>query len=212
MNRIINMDSDWRFFKGDLEPSNEVAGWGGAKTKAFSFGASAANFDDTGWRTVNIPHDFVVEGEYVKKQENFSGYGNIPAMETIDNRHVSGGSLEGGIGWYRKKFDVPKEYEGNRVYLYFEGIFRDSLVFLNHYDVGRHASGYTSFYYDITEFLNYGGTNLLAVRVDATGREGWWYEGGGIYRHVSLFTAQPVHIKPWGGICDGQACRRKRRI
>ena len=198
MKQIIGMDSDWRFFKGDLEPAGDVSGWGGAKAKAFGFGATDKDFDDSGWRTVNIPHDFVVEGDYIKRQENFSSYGKIPAMETIDNRHVSGGSLEGSIGWYRKKFVIPKEYEGKRIYLYFEGIFRDSLVFLNHYDVGRHASGYTSFYYDVTEFLNYGGSNLLAIRVDATGREGWWYEGGGIYRPVSLFIAESVHIKPWG--------------
>lgn len=198
MNQIINMDMDWRFFKGNLEPVSDVSGWGGAKAKAFGFGATAMDFDDSGWRSIDIPHDFVVEGDYIRKQENFSGYGNIPAMETIDNRHVSGGSLEGGIGWYRKKFDLSEAYRGKRIYLYFDGIFRDCMVFLNHYDVGRHASGYTSFYYDVTEFLNYGAANLLAVRVDATGREGWWYEGGGIYRHVSLIVTENIHIKPWG--------------
>nr|WP_289767549.1 glycoside hydrolase family 2 TIM barrel-domain containing protein [uncultured Acetatifactor sp.] len=198
MDRIINMDFGWHFFKGDLEPQNDVSGWGGAKAKAFGFGAASMGFDDSGWKVVNIPHDFVVEGNYTKKQETFVEYGNIPAMETIDNRHVSGGSLEGGIGWYRKKFFVPRELEQKRIYLYFDGIYRDSIVFLNQYDIGRHASGYTSFYYDVTEFLHYGEENLLAVRVDATGREGWWYEGGGIYRHVSLLVAEPIHVSPWG--------------
>lgn len=173
MNRIINMDFGWHFFKGNLEPKNDVSGWGGAKAKAFGFGAAAMDFDDSGWKEVNVPHDFVVEGNYTKKQESFMEYGNIPAMETIDNRHVSGGSLEGEIGWYRKKFFVPRELGQKRIYLYFDGIYRDSIVFLNRYDIGRHASGYTSFYYDITEFLYYGEENLLAVRVDATGKEGW---------------------------------------
>lgn len=71
MKQIIGMDSDWRFFKGDLEPAGDVSGWGGAKAKAFGFGATDKDFDDSGWRTVNIPHDFVVEGDYIKRQEIF---------------------------------------------------------------------------------------------------------------------------------------------
>ena len=205
----ISLDSDWRFFKGNLEPANEVAGWGGAKAKAFDFGASAIDFDDSGWKPVDIPHDFVVEGDFVRKQEDFSGYGNIPAMETIDNRLVSGGSLEGGIVWYRKKFELGKEMEHKRIYLYFDGVYRDSIVFLNHYDIGKHASGYTPFCYDVTEFLNYGGVNLLAVRVDASGREGWWYEGGGIYRHVYLLAAEPVHFIPWGIFASASLVKEK---
>lgn len=198
MYQILKLESGWRFFRGDLEPRTDVSGWGGAKARAFGFGAAAWSFDDSRWKEVDIPHDFVLEGDFTRKQETFNGYGNIPAMETIDNRHVSGGSLEGGVAWYRKKFTIPGELKGKRIYLYFDGVYRESIVFLNHYDVGRHASGYTSFYYDVTEFLRFGEENLLAVRVDATGREGWWYEGGGIYRHVSVFAADPVHIRPWG--------------
>lgn len=198
MYQVINLDRGWRFFRGDLEPKSDVAGWGGAKTRAFRFGAASSRFDDSGWKVVDIPHDFVVEGDYTRKWEDYNGYGNIPAMETIDNRHVSGGSLEGGIGWYRKKFTISDNLKGKRIYLYFDGVYRDSIVFLNHYDIGRHASGYTPFYYDVTEFLHFDEENILAVRVDATGREGWWYEGGGIYRHVSLLAAEPIHIDFWG--------------
>lgn len=207
--KTINMNEQWRFFKGNLEPASEVSGWGGAKAKAFDFGAAAIDFDDSGWKIVNIPHDFVMEGDYVRKLEDFSGYGEIPAMETIDGRHVAGGSLDGGVGWYRKKFEIPKELHNKRIYLYFDGIYRDSIVFLNHYDIGRHASGYTSFYYDVTEFLNFKGENLLAVRVDASGREGWWYEGGGIYRDVFLFATESVHVTPWGIGVFAKLCKEK---
>lgn len=116
-------------------------------------------------------------------------------METIDTRLVAGGSLEPGVGWYRKCFDVPKEWEGKRIFLSFEGIYRDSIAFLNHYDIGSHQSGYTGAVYEITDYLNYGGENLLAVRVDASEREGWWYEGGGIYRDVEIIVTEPVHFE-----------------
>lgn len=116
-------------------------------------------------------------------------------METIDTRLVAGGSLEPGVGWYRKRFDVPKEWEGKRIFLSFEGIYRDSIAFLNHYDIGSHQSGYTGAVYEITDYLNYGGENLLAVRVDASEREGWWYEGGGIYRDVEIIVTEPVHFE-----------------
>lgn len=203
MRERICFDFDWKFYLGDLSPRTDSEGWGAAKGKGFSFGAAGMDADDSGWRKLDLPHDFVLEGSYTRKQEKFKEGSEIPAMETIDNRHVAGGSLEGGIGWYRKRFQLPEKYAGKRIYLIFDGIYRQSSVYLNHYDIGRHASGYTSFYYDITDFVNFGGDNLLAVRVDATGREGWWYEGGGIYRHVWLEIAEPVHIAPWGiGISD----------
>lgn len=191
----ININQDWRFFLGDLEPRTTASGWGGAKAKAFGFGATKIDLDDSRWKKVDIPHDFVVEREYTRRQENFGNYGNIPAMETIDTRLVAGGSLEPGVGWYRKHFDIPKKWEGKRVFIRFEGIYRDSIAFLNHYDIGSHKSGYTKAMYEITDYLNYGGSNLLAVRVDATEREGWWYEGGGIYRGVQLIVTDPVYFE-----------------
>lgn len=198
LRKRICFDYDWKFFLGDLPPRTNTDSWGGAKAKAFYFGATAVDFDDSGWRTVDVPHDFIMEGDYTRKHDKFIGQVNIPAMETIDNRHVAGGSLEGNIGWYRKTFHIPEVYETKRIYLYFDGIFRESTVYLNEYDIGIHSDGYTSFYYDITDFVNFGGKNHLAVRVDATGREGWWYEGGGIYRHVWLEVVDPVHVVPWG--------------
>ena len=195
MAREININRDWRFFPGDLEPHTTASGWGGAKAKGFGFGAAKKDLDDSGWKQVNIPHDFVVEREYTKKQETFGDYGNIPAMETIDTRLVAGGSLEPGVGWYRKHFDAPIEWDGKRIFLLFEGVYRGSIAFLNHYDIGSHQSGYTKALYEITDYLTYGGDNLLAVRVDASEREGWWYEGGGIYRDVKLIVTDSVHFE-----------------
>lgn len=188
----INMDTDWKFFLGDLPPKNSTDGWGGAKARAYSFGAVSETFDDSKWRTINLPHDFVVEGDYTRKNTQASDMQKIPEMESIDSRHFAGGSLEGGIAWYRKRFDIPADYDKKRIYIHFDGIYRDSTVYLNEYYIGRYESGYSSFYYDITDFVNIGGENLFAVRVDSTGREGWWYEGGGIYRHVWLEIKEDI--------------------
>lgn len=198
MKEKICFDKDWKFFLGDLSPRSDADGWGGAKAKAYSFGAAAENLNDSAWRKLDIPHDFVVEGEYTRKQIEGSDMRKIPEMESIDSRHFAGGSLEGGIGWYRKKFDIPAEYENKRIYIYFDGVYRNSTVYLNEYFVGNHPNGYTGFYYDITDFVNMGGENVLAVRVDASGREGWWYEGGGIYRHVWLEIKDNIYVEPFG--------------
>lgn len=186
MRKTINMNKGWRFFSGDLHPKNSTDGWGGAKARAYSFGAVSEAFDDSKWRTVDVPHDFVVEGSYTQKKANSSDMQRIPEMESIDSRHFAGGLLEGGIAWYRKRFYIPGDCEGKRIYIHFDGVYRDSTIYLNEYYIGRYESGYTSFCYDITDFVNFGGENLIAVRVDSSGREGWWYEGGGIYRDVWL--------------------------
>lgn len=190
----INMNNEWKFFLGDFPPKNSAKGWGGAKAKAYSFGAVSETLDDSKWRTVDIPHDFVIEGDYTQKKTQDSDIQKIPEMESIDGRHFAGGSLEGSIAWYRKRFDIPLDYEGKRIYIHFDGVYRDSTVYLNEYYIGRYESGYTNFYYDITDFVNIGGENILAVRVDATEREGWWYEGGGIYRNVWLEIKEDISV------------------
>lgn len=149
MRYLTNLDNDWKFYQGDLAPHAPTDGWGGAKARAYSFGAAAENLDDSKWRTVHIPHDFVMEGDYTRKAAESSDMQKIPEMESIDSRHFAGGSLAGDIGWYRKKFTIPAEYRDKRVYLYFDGIYRGSTVYLNEYLVGNHQSGYTSFYYDL---------------------------------------------------------------
>lgn len=193
------IDNDWKFYAGDAEPKTDTAGWGGAKAKAFNFGVTAKNYQDEMWKNVSVPHDYVHEGDYTQKWKSDTGMNGIPEMESIDSRHFAGGSLEGSIGWYRKHFFLEKDMgdlEKRRIYLHFDGVYRNCTVYLNEYYVGSHKNGYTSFYFDITDFLLKDEENLLAVRVDATGREGWWYEGGGIYRHVWLESVPLVHICP----------------
>ncbi len=192
MGKKISIDIGWKFFLGDLSPQNSTESWGGAKARAYSLGAASEAFDDSQWRTIDVPHDFVIEGDYTQKRSQGSDMQKIPEMESMDSRHFAGGSLDGGIAWYRKRFCIPADCEGKRIYIHFDGVYRDSTVYLNEYYIGRYESGYTSFYYDITDFVNIGGENLIAVRVDATGREGWWYEGGGIYRNVWLEIKEDI--------------------
>lgn len=205
MDKIRNMDRNWKFYRGDLEPHTRTSDWGGAKARGFQTGAAARGLDDSGWRSVDLPHDFVVEGDYTNLTHHEKQMTNIPEMESIDSRHFAGGCLEGGIAWYRKKFDLNLEDKDSRVYLFFDGVYRDCQVYLNEYYIGSHFSGYTSFWFDITDFVDEEQENLLAVRVDSTGREGWWYEGGGIYRHVRMEIRNPVHFAPSGIFVSSQA-------
>lgn len=193
----MDFDKNWKYFIGNLAPKDETDGWGGAKARAYNYGATAFKLDDTKWKAVTLPHDFVIEGDYTRKHMENSDMQAIPEMESIDSRHFAGGSLDGGVCWYRKHFTSEDGWENKRIYLHFGGIYRNSTVYINEYFVGTHKNGYTSFYYDITDFLNLDGENVIAVRVDSTGREGWWYEGGGIYRHVWLEVKEQVHIEPY---------------
>lgn len=136
--------------------------------------------DDRSWRKVQVPHDYIVEGEYSSKAD--TGHGSLPVFPA----------------WYRRKFSVAAADRDKCVWLYFEGVFRDAKIYVNGKMVGRHPGGYTSFHVDIADAVNFGGENLLAVFVDPTDFEGWWYEGGGIYRHVWLNVADQVHVAPWG--------------
>ena len=173
------MDFGWRFHKGDL-PVNH---WG-KLTKTGNYGKEPGiglDYDDSTWRPLDLPHDYAVEGVFNRK--NNSGHGYLP-ME---------------IGWYRRHFDLPKADEGRRIFVEFEGAFRNMTLYVNQFIVGGHQSGYRTERYDITDFVNFGGSNVLAVRTDGTQPEGWWYEGGGIYRHVWLIKTGQVHV-PFGGV------------
>lgn len=136
--------------------------------------------DDSDWRSVHLPHDFVVEGKFT------------PGAD------LTHGSLVAGAGWYRKTFNVPTTDRNKSLWLDFDGVYRNSRVYLNGHSIGIHACGYTPFHYDISRYVKYGSANLLAVYADARKFEGWWYEGGGIYRHVWLTKANKVHVAPWG--------------
>ena len=105
---------------------------------------------------------------------------------------------ETSVGWYRKTFEVPAEDYGKHIWLQFDGIFRDAQIWVNGFYLGHERSGYATQDYDISEYLNYGGKNLVCVRADATLEEGWFYEGAGIYRHVWLNKASKVNVAPSG--------------
>ena len=137
-------------------------------------------FDDSSWRKVDLPHDYVVEGKYDEQADD--GHGHMPVLPA----------------WYRRKVTVAAADKGKRLWLYFEGVFRDATIYMNGKRIAFQDDGYDSFHVDITEQVNYGGENLLAVHVDPRNFEGWWYEGGGIYRHVWLNVADPLHVVPWG--------------
>jgi len=137
-------------------------------------------YGDQSWRTVHLPHDYVVEGTFDKDAD--TGHGSLPVT----------------TAWYRKSLMIPASYRGRSLWIDFDGVYRNSTVYMNGRKLGNHPGGYDGFRYDITHAVKYGATNILAVRVDPRKPEGWWYEGGGIYRHVWLNAANPVHVTPWG--------------
>jgi len=141
---------------------------------------SLAAFDDASWRKVNLPHDFVVEGTFNEKYAN--NWASLPTPRA----------------WYRKQLNIPESLRGKRISVEFDGIYRDSEIWFNGHYLGNHPSGYTSFTLDLTPFVEFGKENRLAVRVDPRVQEGWWYEGGGIYRHVWLMVTDPLHVAHWG--------------
>jgi len=147
-------------------------------------GAENVSFNDASWRDVKLPHDWSIEGPFSKN--NPSG--------------GEGGYLPGGIGWYRKHFNLPEEDKGKKVFIEFDGVYMNSKVWINNVYLGNHPYGYTSFSYDLTPYLNYGDKeNILAVKVDNSKQpNSRWYSGSGIYRHVWLVTTDKLHIAHWG--------------
>lgn len=185
-------DDDWLFAFGNPFDSDKdfghATGYFSYFAKAgYGDGAAASGFDDRAWRTLSLPHDWAVELPFDPKGSYSHGF-----------RKMGPHFPETSVGWYRKHFEVPASDLGRRIYIQFDGIFRDSQVWINGYYLGRQTSGYTASRYDLTDYLKYGGENVVAVRVDAMMEEGWFYEGAGIYRHVWLDKQAPLHIAPEG--------------
>jgi beta-galactosidase len=183
-------DFGWRFFMGHgADPARDLGfGMGqGDFDKSGRFEFATAKFDDSNWRSLNLPHDWAVELPFVHDDEQQShGY------KPLGRRYP-----ETSVGWYRRTFEVPQEDSARRISALFNGAFRDALVFLNGYFIGRNDNGYAPFRFDLTDFLNYGGKNYLVVRMDASFGDGWFYEGAGIYRHVWLIKTDAVHLGNW---------------
>ena len=177
------MDFGWKFHLGDDWGTGERLDKAGQST-----GPANPNFSDLAWRSLNLPHDWAIRIALRSKRPT-PDHGFKP---------VGPGFTNNSVGWYRRSFPLPMEDKDKRIWLEFDGACRDCRVFLNGYLIGHHESGYGSFRYDITDVANCGGNNILAVRVDASEFEGWFYEGAGIYRHVWLVTTGPVAIAPDG--------------
>ena len=146
------------------------------------------NYDDSAWRQINLPHDWAVELPFSSSADSGHGY----------KSGITGSTTTNTIGWYRHTFALPSNYAGQSLWLQFDGVYRNCLVWFNGHIIGRNVSGYESFYFDVTPYANPGGTNVLVVRVDASRFEGWFYEGAGIYRHVWLTAENPLHVSQWG--------------
>jgi beta-galactosidase len=162
----LAFDRAWRFHLGDVAAAQDPT------------------FDDSGWRTLDLPHDWSIEGEF--SDTNPAG--------------ASGGALPGGVGWYRKTFSVAARDSGRLVFVEFDGVYRNSEVWINGTYLGKRPYGYSSFRYELTPHLRYGTAgNVIAVRVDNSQQpNSRWYSGSGIYRHVRLVTTNPVHVDQWG--------------
>jgi beta-galactosidase len=162
---VLKADSNWKFHLGDAS------------------GAEARSFDDQGWRTVQLPHDWSIDGRPEKDNPTGAGGGFYPA----------------GTGWYRKTFTAPAEWKGKRVSVEFDGVYRDATVYLNGRKLGTQPYGYTSFAFDMTPELDFAGKNVLAVRVDNSEQpNSRWYTGSGIYRHVRVVVTEAAHVAHWG--------------
>ena len=147
--------------------------------KSDSTAMSAPGFDDSRWRRLDLPHDWSIEGRLSPTLNSCTGY------------------LPGGIAWYRKHFTVNDSLPVH--YIYFEGVYNRSEVYLNGHLLGKRPNGYVSFYYDMTPYLNKDGENVLAVRVDHSREaDSRWYTGSGIYRDVYMIGADDVRFTPWG--------------
>jgi beta-galactosidase len=160
-----SLDKGWSFFQGEAP------------------GAEKPETDTTGWRSVDVPHDWSIEGNFDRA---------APATG-------SGGWLPTGVAWYRKTFDAPKETQDQRVWVEFDGVMANSDVWINGHHLGHRPNGYVSFRYELTGHLKADGKNLLVVKADTSAQPAsHWYAGAGIYRHVRLVTTHPVHVAPWG--------------
>ncbi|HEU5051950.1 MAG TPA: beta-galactosidase GalA [Hanamia sp.] len=186
----INLDENWKFHFGNASDPSKDFNYGIANIykKSGNGGNTPINpkFNDSGWRTLDLPHDWAVELPFV----------NSPNFDVLAHGYKPVGGLfpETSIGWYRKEFFIDKSDSAKKIFIQFDGIYRSANIWLNGFFIGHNKSGYIGAEYDISDFIKYGEENTLVVRVDATQYEGWFYEGAGIYRHVWLYKTNDLHI------------------
>jgi beta-galactosidase len=194
-------DKNWMFHKGDIAikyafKAGKYGGLTDSNVNVITDEATVIDYTDVNkptaykpsdWQKVDLPHDWCVEGTFI----NDNSLGGQPAAT---------GFLPSGIGFYRKDFEIPEEDKGEKITIEFDGIYRNSSVWVNGNFMGNHPDGYTPSYYDLTDVLRYGteGKNVILVRVDGRESEGWWYEGCGIYRHAWLTKTDRLHVVRFG--------------
>jgi beta-galactosidase len=147
-------------------------------------GAELPEYADSSWRDLDLPHDWSIEGEFSEQHPASPG----------------GGALPGGTGWYRKSFRVPATARAKKIYIDFDGVYRNSEVWINGQYLGKRPNGYISFRYELTPYLKFGkAENTIAVKVDNSQQpNSRWYSGSGIYRNVWLTTVNDIHVEHWG--------------
>lgn len=190
----IRLDDGWKFAFGNAADPKKDFGCGteyfNYLTKANSIhneGPYVANFNDSTWQEVKVPHDWVTILPYADVASHSHGY------KTVGYKYP-----ETSVGWYRKTINIPACDLGKHIALQFDGIFRNARIWFNGFYMGTEPSGYATQVYDVTEYVNYGGDNLICVRADATLEEGWFYEGAGIYRDAWLMKSAAVGVAPFG--------------
>jgi beta-galactosidase len=176
------LDFNWKFHLGDDWPNALHLDKAGA-----SDGPAAIDFNDSSWRTLNLPHDWAIELPFDNNADASHGF-----------KPIGPGYPNNSIGWYRRTFELPAEDSGKRIWLDFDGVFQHATVWVNGWLVTQHDGGYYPFHCDITDIVRFGGKNVITVEADASRFEGWFYEGAGIYRHVWLEKTSPVAIAPDG--------------
>ncbi|HXQ97424.1 MAG TPA: beta-galactosidase GalA [Candidatus Limnocylindrales bacterium] len=201
------LDFGWKFTLGHADDPAKDFGYGSTRREA-TFAKSGSfppvtrvNFDDSAWRSVDLPHDWAVELPFDKGNPTLDRNGKPTGSYDLPDHGAKALGREypeTSIGWYRRVFDIPASDAGRRIAVIFDGAFRHAMVMFNGHYIGEEFSGYAPFRFDLTDFVNYGDKNILTVRVDATLGEGWFYEGAGIYRHVRLMKTDPVNVTPSG--------------
>jgi beta-galactosidase len=205
LREVTLLDFGWRFQLGNACDAAQDFRWGAPVREGTFAKAGQAwihnkndnalqhSFDDSAWRVVDLPHDWAVELPFITPSGPDAFVHAAHGSKPLGREYP-----ETSIGWYDRTFEIPTSDVGRHISIDFDGVFRDAMIFLNGFFLGRHLSGYAPFSFDITDYVKYGGKNVITVRVDATLNEGWYYEGAGIYRHVWLRKTHPLHIATWG--------------
>ncbi len=159
----ILFNNAWKFHKGDLANAENIS------------------FDDSQWRTLDLPHDWSIEGPFSEQWASCTAF------------------LPGGIGWYRKTFKIPTDMRSKELSIYFDGVYKNSTVWLNGHLLGNRPNGFIPFEYELTKYLDKSRNNVIVVKVDHSQfADSRWYTGSGINRNVYLIAEDPVHIAQWG--------------